>query len=130
VETVVLWPFLVYLISAVGIVAGMVIVSALLGERHSEHATGKPYESGVVSTGGARVRFSNKFYLVAVFFVIFDLEAVYLFAWATSVLELGWLGYIEVLIFVGILMAALVYLWRVGGLDYGPRGRQPKQLKG
>ena len=94
-----------------------------LGERHQDRATGEPYESGIVSTGSARVRFSAHFYLVAMFFVIFDLEAVFLFAWAVAVPELGWVGYAEVLVFVGVLIAAWGYLWRIGALDWGPKPR-------
>jgi NADH-quinone oxidoreductase subunit A len=64
------------------------------------------------------VRLSAKFYLVAMFFVIFDLEAVFLFAWSVSVREAGWFGYFEVVVFVCILIATLAYLWRVGALDW------------
>jgi len=102
----------------------MLGLSYLLGERHKGRARGEPYESGIAPTGSARLRFDVKFYRVATFFVIFDLEAVFLFAWALSVRELGWLGYVEVLVFVGILLVALVYLWRIGALDWGTSGRQ------
>jgi NADH-quinone oxidoreductase subunit A len=115
-----LWPLAVYGLLVILIVAGMIGISALLGQRHTERATGEPYESGIVSTGSARVRLSVSFYLVAMFFVIFDLEAVYLFAWAVAARELGWAGYAEVLVFVGILVAALAYLWRRGALDWRP----------
>jgi NADH-quinone oxidoreductase subunit A len=75
----------------------------------------------MVSTGQGRVRPDVKFYLVAMLFVIFDLEAVFIFAWSVSIRELGWPGYIEILIFIGVLLAALIYLWRLGALDWGPR---------
>jgi NADH-quinone oxidoreductase subunit A len=65
-----------------------------------------------------------KFYLMAVFFVIFDLEAVFVYAWAVSAKEAGWPGYIEMLVFLGILVAALAYLWRLGALDWAPRPRK------
>lgn len=68
--------------------------------------------------------FPDANYLVAMFFVIFDLEAVFLVAWAVALREVGWAGYIEVLIFVGVLVIALIYLWRLGALDWGPRRRQ------
>lgn len=99
----------------------MVGASFVLGERHRERATGEPYESGIASTGSARMPFSIQFYLVAVFFVIFDLEAVFLVAWSVVVEEAGWTGFVEIAIFVGILLAALFYLWRLGALDWGPR---------
>lgn len=110
---------IVYTGAVIVLVAGMLGVSYVLGQRHRERETGDPYEGGIVSTGSARVRLSVKFYLVAMFFVIFDLEAVFLFAWAVAARELGWAGYAEALVFVGILVAALVYLWRSGGLDWG-----------
>ncbi len=117
------WPLALYGLLVLVLVTGMIGLSALLGQRHRERATGEPYESGILSTGSARVRLSVSFYLVAMFFVIFDLEAVYLFAWAVAARELGWAGYAEVLVFVGILVAALAYLWRRGALDWGPAGR-------
>lgn len=117
-ETHVLWPLLVYFIIVLVVVASILGLSFILGEHHREKATGEPYESGIVSTGTARVRFDIKFYLIAMFFVIFDLEAVFIFAWAVALREVGWAGYIEILIFIGILVAALIYLWRLGALDW------------
>jgi NADH-quinone oxidoreductase subunit A len=122
--TMVLWPILVYFFAVLTLVALMIGSSYILGERHKECQTGEPYESGVVSTGSARLRFDAKFYLVAMFFVIFDLEAVFLFAWTVALREVGWAGYIEILVFVSILLAALFYLWRLGALDWGPIERE------
>jgi NADH-quinone oxidoreductase subunit A len=113
-----LWPFAVYFVLVVLLVSGMIAVSHLLGQRHRDRATGSPFESGIVSTGSARIRLSVKFYLVAMFFVIFDLEAVFIFAWAVSAREAGWPGYWEVLVFIGVLLAALWYISRVGALDW------------
>ncbi len=121
-----LWPIVVYFATVVVIVGGMVGVSALLGQRHDEHATHEQYESGIAATGDARVRFSAHFYLIAVFFVIFDLEAAFVYAWAVSAREVGWPGYVELVVFVAILGAALVYLWRVRGLDVMARGLRPR----
>lgn len=114
-----LWPLVVYFCAIAAIVGVMIGLSSLLGQRHRERATGEPYESGIVSTGSARIHFDIKFYLVAVFFLIFDLEAAFLYAWAVAVRETGWAGYIEALLFMGVLTAALVYLWRRGALDWG-----------
>jgi NADH-quinone oxidoreductase subunit A len=108
----------IYFVLVLLLVGGMLLVSYVLGQRHADPHTGEPYESGIVSTGSAHVRLSAKFYLVAVFFVIFDLEAVFLFAWAVSALTLGWPAFWETVIFVAILAAALVYLWRIGALDW------------
>ena len=120
-DSAALWPMAVYFACVVGLAAFMVVFSALLGQRHKERATGEPYESGIVSFGSARIRLSIRFYLVAMFFLIFDLEAVFIFAWAVAVRELGWTGYISILVFIGILIVALLYLWRLGGLEWGPR---------
>jgi NADH-quinone oxidoreductase subunit A len=114
-----LWGLLVYALAAVLTAGGMIALSYILGERHSERATGEPYESGIVSTGGARLRLPVKYYLVAVFFVVFDLEAVFLFTWAVAGREAGWTGYGAALLFIAVLVVALVYLWRVGALDWG-----------
>jgi NADH-quinone oxidoreductase subunit A len=114
-----LWPLLVFLAAAVALVTGMIVSSALLGQRHKERSTGDPYESGIVPTGSARIRFDVKFYLMAMFFVIFDLEAIFIFVWAGSARKLGWVAYLEIVIFIVMLLLALVYLWRVGALDWG-----------
>jgi NADH-quinone oxidoreductase subunit A len=118
-----LWPFLVYLGVSIAVVAGMLVISYFLGELHSERATGEPYESGILPTGTARVRFDVKFYLIAMIFVIFDLEAVFIFVWAVALHEAGWTGYVDILVFIGVLVAALVYLLRLGVMDWGPIGR-------
>lgn len=110
-------PLIVYA-ALVVFVTGVMLASYVLGQRHSEPTTGTAYESGILSEGSARVRFSARFYLVAMFFVVFDLEAAFLFAWAGAAREAGWAGYWEVVIFIGVLMAALIYLWGVGALDW------------
>jgi NADH-quinone oxidoreductase subunit A len=117
----------VYFVAVILIVAGMLAVSYVLGERHREPSTGAPYESGILSEGSAQVRLSAKFYQVAMFFVIFDLEAVFIFLWAIAARELGWPGYCEALIFIGVLSATLVYLWRVGALDWFPAGPRAEE---
>ena len=115
-----LWPLGVYLACAVGVVVVMVGASFLLGQRHEDRATGQPYESGIISEGSARLRMTSQFYLMAMLFVIFDLEAVFIFAWAVAVRELGWTGYTAISIFIVLLLAALLYLWRAGALSWGP----------
>jgi NADH-quinone oxidoreductase subunit A len=115
-----LWPLVVYLTIVGMLVVAMLGLSFVLGQRHQNRATGSPYESGILSEGSARVRLSAKFYQVAIFFVIFDLEAVFLFAWAIGVRETGWAGYAEVVLFITVLLATLAYLWRVGALDWRP----------
>jgi NADH-quinone oxidoreductase subunit A len=120
----VLWPFVVFFIVVLLVPAGMIVVSHVLGQQHNEHATGSPYEAGIVSEGSAEARFSIKFYLIAMFFVVFDLESVFIFSWAIAAREVGWAGYLEILFFTVILVATLAYLWRLGALDWGPQTRR------
>ena len=117
------WAFTVYVIGAICICLTMIGLAALLGGRAYGRAKNKPFESGVDSVGNARLRFSAKFYLVAMFFVIFDVEALYLFAWSVSVRESGWVGFIEATIFITLLLVGLLYLWRIGALDWAPKKR-------
>lgn len=119
-----LWPIVAYFIVVIVIAVGMIVLSHLLGQRHSEHATGSPYEAGIVSEGSAQARFSIRFYLVAMFFVVFDLEAVFIISWAVVAREAGWAGYLEILFFIVVLVATLVYLWRLGALDWGPKAQR------
>ena len=104
----------------------MLGISALLGERHQDRETGEQFESGIKPTGDARVRFSARYYQVAMFFVIFDLESVFVIAWAVGLLEVGWAGYIEIVVFILILLVGLFYLWRVGALDWGTKAQRRK----
>jgi NADH-quinone oxidoreductase subunit A len=119
-QEVALWPLLLYTVAVVVTVAGMIGVSALLGQRQRGSKAGEPYESGIVATSSARLRFSVQFYLVAILFVIFDLEAVFLIVWALAFRQAGWIGYLGILFFIGILVIGLLYEWRQGGLDWGP----------
>ncbi len=122
-DSVELWPIVVYFCAVLFVVTAMLVLSYFLGQRHHERSTGLPYEGGIVSQGSARVRFSAKFYLIAMFFVIFDLEAVFIFAWAVAARETGWSGYWEIVVFIGVLVVALAWLWRLGALDWSPEGR-------
>lgn len=121
-----LFSLVLYAAGVVLIVGGMLILPWLLGERHwrnpvrvAERGTGQPYESGIVPTGSARLRLPIQYYLAAMLFVIFDVEAVFIYAWAIAVPETGWLGFGEIAVFIAILLAALAYLWRVGALTWG-----------
>ena len=115
------WPLLLYFVFVLALVIVMIVVSFFLGERHRERVTEEPYESGIKPTGSTGIHLSVKFYLIALFFVIFDVESIYIFAWAISFRESGWAGYIEIVIFIIILVLTLVYLWRMGALDWEKR---------
>lgn len=123
-QTAPLWPLVVYFIAVVGLVCVIFVLSHVLGQHHDDPATGEPFESGIKATGSARLRFDIKYYLVAVFFVIFDLESAFILAWAVAARENGWSGYMEILVFIGVLVAGLAYLWRLGALDWGTGRRR------
>jgi NADH-quinone oxidoreductase subunit A len=114
------WALGVYVVAVFVIVCLMLGLSWVLGGRNHGRAKTEPFESGVVSVGGAHLRISAKFYLVAMFFVIFDLEAVFLYAWAVSVRQSGWSGLVEATLFIVVLLVGLIYIWRLGGLDWAP----------
>lgn len=103
-------------------------LSYVLGQRHSDRSTGKPYEGGIEQTGSARLRFSAQFYLVAMLFVVFDIEAVFLMLWALGFYELGWPGYLGASIFVAQLVVVLIYEWGTGALDIGIKGKKILKL--
>ncbi|KAA8997015.1 NADH-quinone oxidoreductase subunit A [Affinibrenneria salicis] len=123
------WAFALFLILAVGLCGFMLAGGFLLGGRAKGRAKNTPYESGIDSVGSARMRLSAKFYLVAMFFVIFDVEALYLYAWSVSIRESGWVGFIEAAIFILVLLAGLVYLVRIGALDWTPARSKPLVTK-
>lgn len=115
-KTMELWPLAVYAGLVAATVVAILAISYLLGERHRGRATGLPYESGIGPTGTARRPLPVNFYLVAALFVIFDVETVFLLVWAGAFRRAGWAGYVEVVVFAGVMAAALFYLWRVGAL--------------
>jgi NADH-quinone oxidoreductase subunit A len=123
------WPLLVYAAVAIAIAGIMIGLSYLLGERHKGKTTDQPFESGIPPTGNARLRFSSHFYLIAMFFVIFDLDAAFVVSWAISFRELGVPGYIGILIFILILVAVLLYELGIGALNFGPSGKQILKYK-
>lgn len=125
----VIWPLLLFTVASVGLVGLMLGLSYMLGGRHDERLGNQPYESGIKPTGSARMRFSAKFYLVAIIFVLFDLEVVFIYSWAIAAPELGWVGYEAFLTFLFDLTLALVYAWRVGILDWAPKAPRQYRLK-
>lgn len=113
-----LLPLTIYFGGVLALTCTMLGGSYLLGQRHRAKAAEEAFESGIVPAGDVHIRFSVQFYLLAIFFVIFDMESVFLFAWAVALQEAGWPGFIEALIFVAVLIVALMYLWLIGALDW------------
>lgn len=128
-QDTILWPFIIFAFSVISLVGLMLGLSYFIGERHKGKTTDEPYESGIPPTGDARLRFSSAFYLIAMFFVIFDLDAAFIFLWAVSFRELGLLGYIGILVFIGLLIILLVYELSIGALDFGPDGKKILKYK-
>lgn len=120
-----LWPLALYFVSILVLVGVILTLGALLGEKSKmQRATGEPFESGVVHIGSAQIPVSVEFYLIAMFFVIFDLETVFIFAWAVAFHELGVFGYLAISVFIVILVTALIYEWKSGALDWGVKVRK------
>ena len=101
-----------------------VVLSGLLGPRHPTPEKLAPYECGMPPVGDARERQSVKFYLVAMIFLLFDIEIAFLYPWVLSLRDLGWFGYTQIVTFFLILLVGYVYVWRKGVLDWGPAKRQ------
>jgi NADH-quinone oxidoreductase subunit A len=116
-------PFslIVYTVAVLIITAVLLFVSSWLGEKKPGTEKLRPYESGVIPTGTARLRFPVPFYLVAIFFLIFDVEGAFIFSWAVAVRPLGWTGFLEITFFIVVLILGLFYVWKKGGLDWRPR---------
>jgi len=123
-DAVSLWPLLVYAAAVVLLVGGMLFISYFLGERHKEPATNDVYEGGVIADGTARMLFPVHFYIIALFFVIFDVQAAFIFAWAIAVKTLGWPGYLAICAFTGISGSVLLYEWSIGALEFGPNNKK------
>ncbi|MCX2975280.1 MAG: NADH-quinone oxidoreductase subunit A [Halioglobus sp.] len=126
-----LLPFVIYFVAVLLLVATMLGLSYLLGQRRANNATNLPFESGVLSVGSSQIQMSVEFYLVAIFFVIFDLETVFIFAWAIAFFELGWQGFIAIAAFIFVLGVALIYELSTGALDWGIKsgqGLHPEEL--
>ena len=107
-----------------------VILSSLLGPRKPSPEKSAPYECGMPPVGDARERQSVKFYLVAMIFLLFDIEVAFLYPWAMALRDLGWGGFVQVLLFMALLFAGYVYVWRKGALDWGvekPRAKGTTQ---
>jgi len=112
------FPVLLQALVAMLLAAGLITVSYLLGKRVKNRVKDMPYESGIVPTGDARQRFSVKFYLVAMLFILFDIEAIFLYPWAVVYRELLMAGFIEMLIFVVLILSGFFYIWKKGALDW------------
>src|SRR5437016_8186589 len=112
-------PLLIHVLMAAAIAGGMVLISALVGTRRPSRAKYQAYECGITPTGDAQSRFSVKFYLVAMLFILFDVEAVFLYPWAVIFRDLKAFGFWEMMVYIAIVLVGLFYVWKKGVLDWG-----------
>lgn len=117
------FPILLQATLAIAVAAGVLILSHLLGHRVQNRAKSAPYECGMPPVGDARGRFSVKFYLVAMVFILFDVEIVFLFPWAVVFRDLGLYGFFSMLVYMLLILAGFFFLWKKGALDWARSGR-------
>ncbi len=125
--TEVYFPILLQAIVAMALAAGLLTVSYLLGKRVRNRVKDMPYESGIVPVGDARQRFSVKFYLVGMLFIVFDIEAIFLYPWVVVYRELKMVAFVEMLVFVVLILSGFFYIWKKGALDWS--GADPDRRK-
>jgi NADH-quinone oxidoreductase subunit A len=115
-----LFALTVYGILILAVIASQLFLASWLGERKPSTEKSRPYECGIIPTGSARFRYPVPFYLIAIFFLIFDVEGAYIFSWAVTYKDLGWAGWTQMTFFIVVLLLGLLYIWKRGGLDWRP----------
>jgi NADH-quinone oxidoreductase subunit A len=115
-----LFSFALYVAMVVGLLSILLFLISWLGDKKTDPEKARPYECGVIPTGWARFRYPVPFYLVAVFFLIFDVEAAFIFSWAVAMADLSWRGWLQISFFIIVLLLSLFYIWKKGGLDWSP----------
>ncbi len=111
-------PLLFQVVVAIGLAVIMVTLSWLLGKHKWTRAKNSPYECGITPTGDAQQRFSVKFYMVAMLFILFDVEAVFLYPWAVIARQLKWFGFWEMLLYIGLVLVGFFYIWKKGIIEW------------
>jgi NADH-quinone oxidoreductase subunit A len=121
------FPVLLQVLIACAVGGGMIAISHILGKRLRNPVKDSPYECGVPPVGSARERFSVKFYLVAMIFILFDLEAIFLYPWVVVFRDLGWFGFIVMLLFVDLILTGFYYIYKKGVLDWSQLAAQVRK---
>jgi NADH-quinone oxidoreductase subunit A len=114
----------VFTVLVLAFIASQLFLAAWVGEKKKTAEKSRPYECGIIPTGSARFRYPVPFYLVAIFFLIFDVEGAFIFTWAVVYDEAGWAGYMQMAFFIILLLVGLLYVWNLGGLDWGTANRE------
>ena len=122
------FPVLVQAVVALGLAVALSTLSVVLGRRMKSPQKDTPYECGIAPTGDAKDRFSVKFYLVAMIFILLDIEAVFLYPWAVVYRKLKMFGFVEMLLFIGLVLVGYFYVWKKGALDWSAAERKPQGL--
>ena len=117
------FSLIVYFLVILAVIGVMLFLSTWLGEKKPTPEKSRAYESGIIPTGSARLKYPVPFFLVAIFFLIFDVEGAFIFAWAVSWEDLGWTGWLQISFFIVVLLLGLVYIWRKKGLEWGPKAK-------
>ena len=115
-----IFSLVIFALMVTAVIGLLLFIASWLGEKKPNTEKLRPYESGVIPTGSARLRYPVPFYLVAIFFLLFDVEAAYIFSWAIAWEKLGWAGWLRISFFIAVLILGLVYVWIKGGLEWGP----------
>jgi NADH-quinone oxidoreductase subunit A len=115
-----IFSLVVYAAIVAGLMAVLLVLTEWLGDQSPGREKQRPYESGIIPTGAARLRYPVPFFMVAVFFLLFDLEGAFIFTWAVAAEPLGWSGWLQISFFIIVLLLGLAYIWRKGGLAWGP----------
>ena len=115
-----IFSLIIYLGMILAFIVVMLFIASWIGERKVNTNKLRPYESGIIPTGSARLNYPVPFYLVAILFLLFDVEGAYIFAWAIAWEKLGWAGWSQISFFIAVLILGLAYVWKKGGLEWGP----------
>lgn len=127
--TEIYFPVLLQVVIAMAVATLMLGLSFLLGKRVRDRVKDLPYESGIVPTGDARQRFSVKFYLVGMLFILFDIEAIFLYPWAVVYRELKMFGFVEMLVFILLILCGFFFIWKKGALDWSYTSGRPDEKR-
>jgi len=121
-----LLPLIIYTGVTVALIGILLLAAWWLGARSTNRNKELPYESGVVPSGSARLAYPVPFYLIAIFFIVFDVEAAFIFTWAVAWDQLGFAGLIHITFFILVLLLGLAWIWIKGGLEWGPSRKRPR----
>ena len=124
------FPVLIQVLIALAVAGGMIGASAIIGRKVRDRVKDSPYESGMTPVGSARERFSVKFYLVAMLFILFDIEAIFLYPWAVVYRELKLFAFAEMVLFIAMVLCGYFYIWKKGVLDWSKEDREEEQPRG